>query len=277
MIKKKLTEVAHFFVRSPKGYRVLQDIFYSLPGNRMRDIDKRKYKKDKKEYISKNLRAEFLVDKKYEFPILDEWRQQAGGANLYFWQDLWAAMRIAERMPKKHFDIGSRIDGFISHLMLLKIPVTLIDIRPLDQKMKGVNFLQADATELAGVEDGSIESLSALCSLEHFGLGRYGDPVDPEACFKAFKAVQRVVKPGGFIYISVPVGKERLCFNAHRVFEPATIVREFGQCVLKEYSVADMTKNPVLVENCPLDQYNDQEVAWMGMFVFQKKAVEENK
>lgn len=180
-------------------------------------------------------------------------------------------IRISQRMPDKHFDIGSRIDGFISHLMVLKVPVTLIDIRPLNKKIPGVEFLQADATELAGIADDSISSLSALCSLEHFGLGRYGDAIDPEACYKAFQAIQRVVRSGGYIYLSLPIGKERLCFNAHRVFDPYTIIQEFSECELEEYSVIDLNKDPVLIENCSLKKYREAETSQMGLFCFRKK------
>ena len=174
-------------------------------------------------------------------------------------------------MPSRHFDIGSSVDGFISHLMALKVPVTLIDIRPMEAKPPGVDYIQADATELKGIEDNSVESISALCSLEHFGLGRYGDPIDPEACFKAFKSIQRVVKPEGYIYISLPIGRERVCFNACRVFHPDTVIREFSKCSLEEYAVIDSSYNPALLENCDLQKYYNAEEWHMGLFCFKKK------
>lgn len=233
--------------------------------------DKEKYIKDKKEYCRLNKRKNFKFNEKYERPIINEWRVQAGGINSYFWQDLWGGMRIAERMPDKHFDIGSRIDGFISHLVVLKVPVTLIDIRPLDKKIPGVDFIQADATQLSGIEDNTISSLSALCSLEHFGLGRYGDDIDPEACYKAFRAIQRVVRPGGYIYLSLPIGKERLCFNAQRVFDPYTVIHEFSECELEEYSVIDLDADPALIENCDLKKYREAETSQMGLFCFRKR------
>ena len=236
--------------------------------------NKKKYENDKKIYSQMNRRENFIFKKEYEYPFLGEWRGQAGYPGGYFWQDLWGGLRIAEKMPVRHFDIGSRIDGFISHLMLLKIPTTLIDIRPLDKKIPGVEFIQADATELNNIADNSIESLSALCSLEHFGLGRYGDAIDPEGCFKAFHAIQRVVRPGGYIYISLPIGKERVCFNAQRVFNTNTIVEEFKSCHLEEYSVIDLTEDPVLIINCDLKKYNDAETSQMGLFCFRKKIVE---
>ena len=100
-------------------------------------------------------------------------------------------------MPQKHFDIGSRIDGFIGNLATFHDDIVLIDVRPLDRYIPSVSFIQTDATNLEQIEDGSIESISALCSLERFGLGRYGDPINPEACFQAFESIKRVTKRMG--------------------------------------------------------------------------------
>lgn len=235
--------------------------------------NRKKYINDRKTYCELNHRKDFEFKSHDEFPIINEWNAQNGGGvntNGYFWQDLWGAKKIAEKMPRRHFDIGSSVDGFISHLMASQIPVTLIDIRPMETKLPGVDYIQADATELNGIEDNSIESLSALCSLEHFGLGRYGDPIDPEACFKAFKAVQRVVKSGGYIYISLPIGKDRVCFNAHRVFSPDTVIHEFSECCLTEWAVIDPSYNPALLENCDLQKYCNAEKWHTGLFCFRK-------
>ena len=165
-------------------------------------------------------------------PILDEFSQQAGGAGgHYFHQDIWAARRIKDINPDRHVDIGSRIDGFISHLLVFR-SVEVIDIRPLDSHVEGLTFIQADATDLAQFADDSLESISTLHAAEHFGLGRYGDPVDAEAYVKFMLALQRVLKPGGRLYFAVPCGKERLCFNAHRIFDPNTIINIFDRLKL---------------------------------------------
>jgi len=156
-------------------------------------------------------------------PRLHNFREEAGGARgHYFWQDLWAARKIYERRPSHHVDVGFRIDGFVAHLLIF-MPVTVVDIRPLSSNVPGLTFIQDDGTTLKSIPDNSIESLSSLHAVEHFGLGRYGDPVDPDACFKAMSALARVLKPGGRLYFSVPIGRERLEFNAQRVFSPRTI------------------------------------------------------
>ncbi len=123
---------------------------------------------------------------------------------------------------------------------------------------------------MEGIEDNSLESLSALCSLEHFGLGRYGDPIDPEACFKAFKSIQRVMKSGGRAYISVPVGKsDKLAFNAHRIFRPETIDAESDQMELADLQV---TRGGKLYEN-GFDHIRDSEdsIYAFGLFELVKR------
>ncbi len=58
----------------------------------------------------------------------------AGGH--YFHQDLWAAKKIFKRRPMTHVDIGSRVDGFVAHLLVF-MPVTAVDIRYLDSNIEG--------------------------------------------------------------------------------------------------------------------------------------------
>ncbi|MDR0911692.1 MAG: DUF268 domain-containing protein [Methanobrevibacter sp.] len=196
----------------------------------------------KKQYnncLNKNLsdfNKNFHINNSYLHLCLSDFNDNAGVTSAYFWQDLWAAKHIFEDNPKVHFDIGSRLDGFIAHLLSFRKNITLIDIRPLPVKIPNLEFIEADATNLDGIEDESIESLSALCSLEHFGLGRYGDPVDPDACFKAFNAIQKKMIVGGKVYISVPIGYEHLEFNAHRVFYPETLINCFDEMKLIEFS-----------------------------------------
>jgi hypothetical protein len=156
----------------------------------------------------------------------------------YFHQDLWAARKIFQRNPEEHFDIGSRFDGFIAHLLTFR-PVTVIDIRPALSNLDGLTFIQDDATELSNFADDSVESMSSLHAGEHFGLGRYSDTVDPAATFKFMHHIQRVLQPGGRLYFSVPVGRERVAFNAHRVFAASTIMEEFGSLSLVSFSLVD--------------------------------------
>ena len=54
--------------------------------------------------------------------------------------------------------------------------------------------------------------------LEHFGLGRYGDKIDPHGHIVAFNNITKILKAGGLFYFSVPMGYQYIAFNAHRCF-----------------------------------------------------------
>jgi hypothetical protein len=201
------------------------------------------------------------------YPILLDIDRQAGTAyGEYFYQDLWAARKIFSNRPVSHIDIGSRIDGFISHILTF-MPVTVIDIRPLKSSISGLTFIQSDATYLSEFSDNSIESLSSLHAIEHFGLGRYGDPIDPQACFKAMRTLARILKPGGKLYFSVPIGREHIRFNANYVFAPDTILDIFKNLELQSFSVIDETGE--FKENVNPYDYNNVKMV-CGLFEFFK-------
>jgi hypothetical protein len=187
-------------------------------------------------YRRLNRNDSFRISIRDLFPILLDRDESAGVAEgHYFHQDIWAAKKIFKRAPGRHIDIGSRVDGFVAHLLVF-MPVTIIDIRQLESNIPGLSFIRDNATQLSQLPSNSVESLSSLHAAEHFGLGRYSDPVDPTACFKFMDALQRVLAPGGNLYFSVPVGRERVCFNAHRVFAPGTIIGSFPQLQLVSFS-----------------------------------------
>lgn len=226
--------------------------------------------RDRERYVKLNKRPSFMIENKDLWPILGDKFKEAGSIHNYFLQDLWAARLIYQNLPQKHYDIGSRLDGFIAHVLSFGIPVKMIDIRPFPEEIDGLDTVVGDATELKEFEDESIESLSALCSLEHFGLGRYGDPIDPEACFKCFENIQRKLKRGGNLYISVPVGRERVEFNAHRVFYATTIVECFRDLQLMEFSCAANKKIERDVEIHKYDQDTHNGEYRYGLFHFHK-------
>ena len=192
--------------------------------------------KDLNRYSRLNSRSTFRVTFRNLWPMLHD--RQAGAGTVgghYFHQDLWAAKKIFERRPAQHLDIGSRIDGFIAHLLVF-MPVTIVDIRTIAGTVRALEFIQDDATELTSLEDDSVDSLSSLHAAEHFGLGRYADPVDPDSCFRFMNNLQRVLSPGGRLYFSVPIGRERVEFNAHRVFDIRTVLKSLSGLSLVSFA-----------------------------------------
>ena len=226
--------------------------------------------KDAEIYSKMNKRPSFAINKNCMWECSNDKYDNARTVENYFWQDLWAAKLIIKSGVKQHFDIASRLDGFIAHLLAVDINVSMIDVRKFPTEIENLDTIVDDATTLHQIPDESIESMSALCSLEHFGLGRYGDPIDPEACFKCFENIQKKLRKGGKLYVSVPIGRERVEFNAHRVFYPETIVNCFDSLKLEEFSCA---ANGSLEKNVDLHKYdNDSNNGNFryGLFFFKK-------
>jgi len=144
---------------------------------------------------------------------------------IYYYQDAWAFEKILTAKPSSHIDIGSH-HKFVS-LLSKVVPTTMVDLRPLPIPLDSLTFKQGSILALP-YPDKSLPSVSSLCVVEHIGLGRYGDPLDPDGTAKAVEELKRIVEPGGDLYISVPIDDvNRIYFNAHRAFSEAYLEELF--------------------------------------------------
>lgn len=152
------------------------------------------------------------------YPVLRERFESNGDLKShYFHEDLLVARRIFENKPLKHVDVGSRVDGFVAHVASFR-EIEVFDIRPQTATVKNIRFVTADFMHIPEIWHNYADSLSSLNVVEHFGLGRYGDPIDIDGDKKGLENMRKVLKPGGKFYLSVPIGPQRIEFNAHRVF-----------------------------------------------------------
>jgi hypothetical protein len=154
----------------------------------------------------------------------------------YFHQAVWAFEHIVANRPLEHVDVGSEITfvGMVSAF----VPVAFVDIRPLPVDLPRLHSLKGDLLSLP-FADASQSSVSCLHVAEHVGLGRYGDDLTPSGTRLACGELDRVLAPGGTLLFSLPVGRPRVCFNAHRVHAPAQILDYFDDLELLEFSVVD--------------------------------------
>jgi SAM-dependent methyltransferase len=192
--------------------------------------------------------------------ILRPNRNNSGGADLFF-QDAWCAQKIFQNKPARHYDVGSSAEmlGILSQFT----PVTMIDIRPLPLSLKGLTFVEGNVLHMP-FADSSLESLSSICVIEHIGLGRYGDEIDPFGSEKAAAEFVRVLKRGGKLYVSVPIDEEnRVYFNAHRAFTRGKVLEMFSSLALREEQYLYGTKL--------YDAYDPLKKFGTGMFYFAKK------
>jgi len=172
-------------------------------------------------------------------PMLHDRTASAGRRGAYFHQDLLVARRILERRPERHVDIGSRIDGFVAHVALFR-EIEVLDIRPMSERIPNIVFRQVDFMQEDQPLVGYCDSVSCLHALEHFGLGRYGDPVDPAGHLKGFRNLHRILRMGGTCYLSVPMGPQRTEFDSQRVFSLDYLLRMVAEDFrLERFSYVD--------------------------------------
>jgi len=161
------------------------------------------------------------------YPILRDRFDSSGNLGHYFYEDLTTAQRVFENNPVKHVDVGSRVDGFVAHIATFR-EIEVFDIREQEAKVKNIKFVVADFTNIAPELHNYTDSLSSLNVIEHFGLGRYGDPIDVDGHLKGLDSMYKVLKPGGKFYFSTPMGfPQRIEFNAHRVFSLEYLLKVF--------------------------------------------------
>ncbi len=184
-----------------------------------------RYLRDKTAYLEQSKNDDFLWGT--ELPMLNEWNEASGSLGHYFYQDQLVARWVHEAMPTRHIDVGSRLDGFIGTLSVFR-PVDAIDIRPNSALVHNVTFHQMDLMEEVPLSwQAATDSLSCLHTIEHFGLGRFGDTIDCKGHLKGLEHMMCMVKPGGIFYLSTPIGPQRIEFNAHRIFAAQTLIDWF--------------------------------------------------
>lgn len=62
------------------------------------------------------------------------------------------------------------------------------------------------------------DAVVSISSYEHDGLGRYGDPINPNGDLIAMEKTKAMLKDGGLLFLAVPIGKDLLVWNAHRIY-----------------------------------------------------------
>lgn len=90
---------------------------------------------------------------------------------------------------------------------------TVVEYRKQDKLVPNVKYIQPQE-----LEDLKFDAVFSISSYEHDGLGRYGDPLSPDADLSAMENIKNNIKPGGLLYLAVPVGEDEIVWNAHRVY-----------------------------------------------------------
>jgi SAM-dependent methyltransferase len=201
------------------------------------------------------------------YPCLRDRTQKTTFDRHYIYHTAWAARIIAKTRPAVHTDFSS-ILHFCSQISAF-VPVKFYDYRPADLQLNNLTCEHADLTQLP-FGDRSFHSISCMHVVEHIGLGRYGDPLDPSGDLKAMRELERVLAPDGTLLFVVPVGQPVIQFNAHRIYSPAQISKQFGELHLEEFAlIPDKTGDGDLIVN-PSKELVERQRYGCGCFWFKR-------
>jgi hypothetical protein len=224
-----------------------------------------KIKKQKRESVDCD---DFIFGNLFPVPG-DKYDNNSSAKGDYFHQDLLVARRIYENKPEKHIDVGSSIHGFVAHVASFR-EITVLDIRPSVGKTNNITFLQQDfMSELDDSLIESCDSASSLHAMEHFGLGRFGDPVNYDGHLVGLNNLYKLLKKNGKLYFSVPIGcPQRIEFNGHRVFSPKYLIKQFvGKYRIDFLSYVDKAGD--LHENVDINDFKENYNDGYGCGIFE--------
>ena len=230
----------------------LKKIVQKLRWIQLKKAQKRGFENEFNEFSSKSDRN-FKLDFDDAIPYLNDKTSLTAFDAHYIYHPAWASRIVKEVNPSVHIDISSTLH-FCTQLSAF-IPVEFYDYRPAMLTLDNLKSLKADLTNLF-FESNSIDCISCMHTIEHVGLGRYGDPIDPNGDIKAINELKRVVKPGGTLLFVTPVGKPKIVFNAHRIYGTNDIVQLFQGFSLRNFSL--VKDNNEFVNNATIEQaYNE--------------------
>ncbi|RLB88401.1 MAG: hypothetical protein DRH26_13645 [Deltaproteobacteria bacterium] len=200
-------------------------------------------------------------------PILFEKTSFSSFDPHYTYQAYWAASWIDKLRTKDtqpHIDISSNI-SFVAQLCAAN-DVIQVEYRPAKLSLPSYKKVSGDILKLPFSNE-SILSVSCLHVIEHIGLGRYGDSINANGCWKALSELERIIAPGGRLYLSVPIGKPAVFFNGCYIFRAMDIVMAFAGLALVDFSYVN--DDAVLIESGKIEDTSGLEYG-LGLFVFQK-------
>lgn len=186
----------------------------------------------------------------------------------YIYHTAWAARILAATRPARHVDISSL--AYFSSLCSAFVPIEFYDYRPAEIHLPNLKCGAADLCRLP-FADRALASVSCMHTIEHIGLGRYGDPLDAMGDLRALSELQRVVAPGGALLVVVPVGRPRVQYNAHRIYDPQAIQDALGELKLTSWSLLKDDARGGLVEN-PARELALEQSYGCGCFHFTRSA-----
>lgn len=157
------------------------------------------------------------------------------GRTFYYGKtDIWLRDAL-DKYPLKNLKvgiIGSQKPLYESFVLCYGGKPFTIDYHKIETNDERLKLMTVEEYDRDPVKFDAIISIS---SIEHDGLGRYGDPIDPEGDVKAMRKISNMLEDNGLFYLAVPRGKDQLVWNAHRIYGKIRF-----KMLIKEWKIVDV-------------------------------------
>lgn len=275
MLVKIRISIVKFFERYlPFIYKFFKNLKKSISNYIAKRRERIEFKRDFDQFMkltsySETSKNRFKVGWFNRWPIMNEKAITHDFDRHYVFFIAWAVRKVKKINPKLHIDMSSSLH-FCTTLSAF-IPVKFYDYRRVDLSLDNLETGAADLTDLKDFEDESVESISCMHVVEHIGLGRYGDPIDPDGDIKAINELKRVLAKNGNLLFVVPMGQAEIRYNAHRLYSYSQIIEYFSDMKLVEFAlIPDEEEQGQLITNASKEMADKQTYA-CGCFWFSKQ------
>ena len=125
-------------------------------------------------------------------------------------------------MDLKRANVGviSSISPWVEHVLRSEgaTHVTTVDYNePI--VCSGIDWIKSKSVSEFSTEVGKYDLLVSFSGIEHSGLGRYGDPINPDGDIEAVAQMQKALAPGGFLLLAIPTSAtSSVQGDAHRIY-----------------------------------------------------------
>lgn len=230
---------------------------------------KTKFRKDFNKFreLSTNNERDLPLRWEERLPCLNDRTSITEFDRHYVFHLAWAARILAATIPSQHVDISSSL-AFCT-LVSAFMPVRFYDYRPAILGLTNLDCNPADLLALP-FDSQSVDSVSCMHVVEHVGLGRYGDPLDPEGDLKSIAELKRILAVNGNLLFVVPIGRPRIMFNGHRIYTYKQIISYFKGLDLVEFALIPDNPNDGGILTNATKEMADAQSYGCGCFWFKR-------
>ena len=210
----------------------------------------------------------FYLNWEDRYPCLSDNTSLTSFDRHYVIHPAWAARVLHKTNPAIHYDISSTLH--FGSIISAFIKIQFFDYRPAPLNISNFESNHADLLNLP-FENNSISSLSCMHTIEHIGLGRYGDPLDYDGDLKSIEELKRVLAINGDLLVVVPIASEsKIYFNAHRVYNAKQFISYFNELELVDFTLIPGSGNDGDLVQSPSDELLSRQNYACGCFWFKK-------